>query len=43
MKRFAVEVIFTNPDDVPNIRAVLAEADCELAIDYDAIDEYSNY
>jgi len=43
MKRFAAEVIFTNPGDVPNVRAVLADADCELTIDYDAIDDYSNY
>ena len=51
MKRFAAEIIITNPDDVSNVnpddvsnvRAVLADADCELAIDYDVIDEYSNY
>ena len=43
MKRFAAEVIFTNPNDVPNVRAVLADADCELTIDHDAIDDYSAY
>jgi hypothetical protein len=43
MRRFAAEVIFSNPDDVPNARRVLAEADCELNIDYDAIDTESAY
>jgi hypothetical protein len=43
MKRFAAEVIFTNPDDVPNVRAVLAGANCELTIDHDAIDDCSDY
>src|SRR5262249_15055691 len=43
MKRFAAEVIFTCPDDGPNVRAVLADADCELTIDYDAIDVETNY
>jgi hypothetical protein len=28
---------------VPNIRAVLADADCELTIDHDAVDDCSNY
>jgi hypothetical protein len=40
---FAAEVIFTNSNDVPNVRAVLADADCELEIDYDAIDDESSY
>jgi hypothetical protein len=43
MKRFAAEVIFTNPNDLPGVRAVLADADCELEIDYDAIDDESCY
>ena len=42
-RRFAAEVIFTNPGDVPDVRAILAEADCELEIDHDCIDEYTNY
>jgi hypothetical protein len=28
---------------VPDVRAILAEADCELEIDHDCIDEYTNY
>jgi hypothetical protein len=30
MKRFACEVILTNPNDVASVRAVLADAGCEL-------------
>jgi hypothetical protein len=38
MKRFAAEVLFLDPNDVPRATAALAAAGCDYAIDYDAID-----
>jgi hypothetical protein len=40
--RFAAEVLFPNPADVPAAAAALAAVDCEYETDYDAIDDYSN-
>lgn len=40
MRRFAAEVLFLRPDDVPRAAAALAAVDCDFDIDYDAIDDY---
>jgi hypothetical protein len=40
MQRFAAEVLFLDPADVPCATEALAAANCEFAIDHDAIDEY---
>jgi len=39
MKRFAAEVLFLNPNDVPNAIDALATVNCEYEIDHDAIEE----
>src|SRR5262245_18094358 len=36
--RFAADVMFLNPRDVPRAREALAAIDCEYEIDHDAID-----
>ena len=41
-KRFAAEILFLNPDDVPAAIDALAAVDCEYEYDPDAIDDYSN-
>jgi len=41
-KRFAAEVIFSNPDDVPKAIDALAAVNCEYEIDHEAVDDYSN-
>jgi hypothetical protein len=38
-KRFAAEVLFLNPSDIPRIVEALAAVNCELEIDRDAIDD----
>jgi hypothetical protein len=38
MKRFAAEVLFLNPDDVPRAVEALAAADCEFTYDPESID-----
>jgi hypothetical protein len=38
MKRFAAEVLFPNPKDVPGAQAALAAVNCKCEVDLDAID-----
>jgi len=40
-ERFAAEVLFLDPNDVPRARKALAAVGCEYAIDPDAHDPYS--
>jgi hypothetical protein len=40
MKRFAAEVLFLDPNDVPRATAALIAVDCEYEVDHDAIDPY---
>jgi hypothetical protein len=40
MKRFAAEVLFLDPADVPRATKALGAVNCEFEIDPDAIDEY---
>jgi hypothetical protein len=42
MKPFAAEILFLDPDDVPGAKAVLAAVGCDLTIDPDAKDPYSD-
>jgi hypothetical protein len=39
-KRFAAEVLFLDPNDVPDAIAALAAVGCAFKGDYDAIDDY---
>jgi hypothetical protein len=39
MKRFAAEVLFPNPNNVPRATEALAAVDCEFEVDHDAIDD----
>jgi hypothetical protein len=38
MKRFAAEVLFPDPNDVPRAVEALAAVDCEYEIDWNVID-----
>jgi hypothetical protein len=40
MRRFAAEVLFLNPADVPRAAEALIEAGCDFEVDHDAIDEH---
>jgi hypothetical protein len=40
LKRFSAEVLFLDPDDVPDAIAALAAAGCEFEHNPDAIDDY---
>jgi hypothetical protein len=40
VKRFAAEVLFLNPNDVPRATEALAAVDCEFEINHQACDPY---